>query len=86
MNEMNVLIPRDPVAVSIEEYLLQEASNGSGPLKMREHPDEVTVSFGSVAAHGEIVDIALIRLARVLLDDQRFAAELMDRLRGLMHS
>jgi hypothetical protein len=86
MNEMNAPIQRDPVAVSIEEYLRQEAGVGHGPLKMREHPDGVAISFGGVSARGETGDIALVRLARSLLDDQRFAAELMGRLRGLMPS
>lgn len=76
----------DPVAVSIEEYLQRQATAGHGPLRMRKHPDEVTVSFGSVATRGEDYDIALLRLARVLMDDERFRDGLIDRLRGVAHA
>jgi len=39
-----------------------------------------------VTACGEIEDIAVIRLARLLLDDERFNKSLMDLLRGLIPS
>ena len=75
----------DPVATSIEEYLQRQSTLGHGPLKLREHPDEVTVSFGPVATRGEDYDIALLRLARVLMDDERFRDGLIDLLRARAH-
>lgn len=82
MTDSTASLARDPVAVSIEDYLQHEAVAGHGPLRMREHPDEVTVSFGTTVVRGETYDIALLRLARVLMEDECFTEALIDRLRS----
>src|SRR6266540_137924 len=75
---------RDPVAVSIEDYLHHEATLGHGRLRLRDETEGVVVSFGEVTARAETYDIALVRIARSLLEDDRFKEPLMERLRGLM--
>jgi hypothetical protein len=71
---------RDPFAVVIEKYLHEQAASGRGALKMRAHPDGDSVCFASHNAHGDTFDIALLRLARSLMEDERFASSLLERL------
>jgi hypothetical protein len=49
---------------------------------MNDEPKGVCVSFDSVTVRAENYDIAFVRLANMLLDNERFSAGLIDALRG----
>jgi len=73
---------RDPIAVSVEAFLLREAAEGRGELEIKTDGDEFCVSFGSAKVRAEDCDIAFVRLARALLDDQAFSKSLTRALRA----
>jgi hypothetical protein len=72
---------RDPIAVSIEGFLHREAARGHGQLKMNQEDDGVRVRFANATARGENYDIAFVRLARALLEDDRYSVALTAALR-----
>lgn len=75
---------RDAVALAIEKFLQNEAVHGYGPFQVREHPDQITASFSRATVSGETRDIALIRLARALLDNARLRPGLTKLLHGML--
>jgi hypothetical protein len=73
------LAGRDPVCESIESLLRDLEAEGKGPLT-------ITDNGGSAHAEAVNVDIALVRLAGVLMDDATYGPILIDALRGAMES
>ena len=73
----------DPIAGAIEGHLNRIADNGGERLRTTRRGENWDVVFGRSAACGETYEIALVRLARVLLDDAEFKMALMDALRVL---
>jgi hypothetical protein len=73
---------RDPVAVSIESFLLRETAEGRGRFEVTMDGNEYCVSFGSKKVRAENCDIAFVRLARALLDDKEFSKSLTRALRA----
>jgi hypothetical protein len=71
---------RDPVAVSIEEFLNEESQHGGGPLHTAEDDEGVSVTFDGATAQAPSYDLALVRLATVLFDDERYCEALVSRL------
>lgn len=71
---------RDPVAVSIEQFLKEETERGNGQLQTFEDDEGVAVTFGGATAQALSYDLALVRLATVLFDDERYCESLMSRL------
>src|SRR3954468_22413227 len=72
----------DPVAIWIERNLRSMHANGGDEFVVKEARDGVRLQFGRSKAKGENYDIALIRLANRLLEDQNNQAELVTRMRG----
>lgn len=83
---MNLLVSpdvadRDPVAASVEDFLEAEMAKGNGRLSKRIKKDGFCVSFSNATAIGPSYDIAFIRLAVSLLDDDLLSRGLRDALR-----
>lgn len=74
----------DPVAASIENRLRGMAASGQGELQLEAGADGIQLSFGSATVRAENYDIALVRLARSLLDDGKVGSGLVDALRDWM--
>lgn len=73
-------IDRDPVAVSIEEFLKEETQRGGGHLQTVEDDEGVAVTFAGATAQAFSYDLALVRLATVLFEDERYCESLVSRL------
>src|SRR4051812_46137858 len=73
---------RDPVAKSVEELLCKLARKKGARLTVSETEiGEVEVRFETVALCAENRDIAILRLAGALLENQRFTSDLTQSLR-----
>jgi hypothetical protein len=74
---------RDPVALLVEEQL-SELAQGSGTEVHFDSSNsgDIEVRFETFTIRGENRDIALLRLASALLDDNRFAPTLIHALRS----
>jgi hypothetical protein len=75
---------RDPIAAAIADYLHREVAQGRAEFEMAHEGERVRVSFDNVTAHGETDEIALVRLARLLLDDSQYFVPLSEVLRTQM--
>ncbi len=73
-------IDRDPVAASIEAFLKEEAHRGSSQLQTFENDEGVAVTFAGATGQALSYDLALVRLATVLFDDERYCESLISRL------
>ena len=74
----------DPLARAIEGHLQTVEAHRGGKLRVDSTEDGVCLAFGKCEARGEDYEIALVRLARVLLDDAHFKSALLDALLGPM--
>ena len=72
----------DPVAAAIEEHLHEMEAHGDGRLVVDQLIYGVRLTFGSAKVWAENYDIALVRLAGVLLDDEHIGGQFMARLRS----
>jgi hypothetical protein len=77
---------RDSVAAAVEEQFHAMEADGHGELVVDQHCDGVGLSFGAIQVNAENYDIALLRLARAILDDPHIGHELLTRLRSLSTS
>lgn len=57
-----------------------------GAVYKRATPTSVIVAFGECRAEGESIDIALVKLAGALLDNEKCAPLVMDALKGRIKS
>jgi hypothetical protein len=74
---------RDPVALLVDEQLCELAQDSGSELRFGSKKDgDVEVRFGTVTTCGENRDIAVLRLASELLDDDRFALTLIQTLKS----
>ena len=71
----------DPVAIAVESHVRNMDADGYGTFSIRKDDERVVIGFGSVEVHGENSDVALIRLARALLDHADLAATFLQRMR-----
>jgi hypothetical protein len=78
--------PRDPIATSIETFLKELETKGEGILERVESRGQARLSFGEAIVEAETYDIALVRLANVMLDDVRYTQALTLALRELIHA
>jgi hypothetical protein len=76
--------PRDSVAIAIENHLRTLEANEWCEFEVTEGGDGFHLRFGESTAHAEDYDIALIRLASVLLNASEFSGALMAALRRHM--
>jgi hypothetical protein len=76
----------DPVAVSIREFLVQKAAESDEEVRIKDAENGVRVEFASLTVQAETFDLAMIRMAKVLLEDERFGAAIVEALRGHMQS
>jgi hypothetical protein len=74
-------VSRDPVAETIEKHLRNLGAVFQCELRVDDTPPEFHVSFGGTAVAGESFDIAFVRLAFRLLDDERFS----DSIKATLH-
>jgi hypothetical protein len=74
----------DSVAVAIERHLRKLEAEKKAELKVEEKTEDVCLSFCGIVTHAPDFDIALIRLAGVLLDDRRFCEGVIKALRAPM--
>jgi hypothetical protein len=74
----------DPLARAIEGHLHTIEAHRGGKLRVDSTDEGVCLGFGKCEARGEDYEIALVRLARVLLDDAHFKSALLDALLGPM--
>ena len=75
-------IARDPVALAIEKYLLLIELEGKHRLSIKERSDGYRVRFAGEMAEANSLDIALVRLASLLLSMEAFRDTLTKTLRG----
>lgn len=73
---------RDPVCVSIEEFLQELEADGRGVLNLVRRDNFVRISFGSLSVEAETLDIGLVRLANAMIDDPIYGPMVMSVLRG----
>ena len=71
----------DPVAVTVEQQLLNRRGEGSGQLIVNEERDGIRLAFGGSVVRAQSYDAALVRLADALLSDPYCAPALSSRLR-----
>jgi hypothetical protein len=71
----------DPLARAVEDQLRLIEKDGGEELKVQRGKDLVSLVFGHCEASGETYEIALVRLARYLLDDDQFKTALMHAMR-----
>jgi hypothetical protein len=84
MNTIPTKAGRDPVCEAIESLLRDLEAEGRGQLNTFDTEDSVRVTFGDFSACAFSRDIALVRLAKAMIDDDRYCAVLMDTLRKPM--
>ena len=77
---------RDPVCESIESLLADLENEGKGELVRTEAPGSVSLCFGGLYAEAPTYDIALVRLAAVMVDEPKYARALMEVLRAPLHA
>lgn len=77
---------RDPVAAAIEGLLLEMQANGLGSLQTVSRTGMIALSFGEMEAEGRTLDIALVRLANAMMDDEKFSRFLIEALQPLRPS
>jgi hypothetical protein len=75
---------RDPVCEAIETFLRDIAAKESTILQRDDAQDSVTVRFGNLGASGGTYEIALVRLAKLMMDEPAYCRLLMNALRGPM--
>lgn len=71
----------DMVAMIIEHHLRAMEKAGHGKLAVTQENRGFKVTFGAHTVRGEDYDIALVRLASLLLEDERMSKVLCARLR-----
>ena len=76
----------DPLAASIREFLVQKAAESDEEVRIKDAANGVLVEFASLTVQAETFDLAMIRMAKVLLEDKRFGAAMVEALRGHMQS
>lgn len=79
------LITDDPVAAAIEKRLGQMETEGYAELSASHYDDGIALRFGAVQTLGENYDIALLRMARVLLSDENVATVFLNGFRDSVH-
>jgi hypothetical protein len=75
---------RDPVCESIEALFNDLHTKGVGTFARTDKNGMVQLSFGTLNSEGATYDIALVRLAKAMMDDEKHNHALMDTLRGQM--
>jgi hypothetical protein len=73
---------RDPVAFAVEKYLRLVEQDGVHQLSIKQRREGVRLRFAGQSAEGMSLDIALIRLAALLLGRESLREPLMEALRG----
>ncbi len=76
------LVARDRVAAVIEARLHELARRGHGELKVKRDTGGIRLRFGAVAETGSDYDIALVRLAKALIDDPQLKTAITEALKG----
>jgi hypothetical protein len=74
---------RDPVAVAIEKYLRFVEKDGVHKLSVKKRTDGIRLRFADQTTEGATLDIALVRLAALLLGHEALRGPLVKALRGL---
>lgn len=77
--------PYDPVIASIEECLRDFEEGGSSKLERLDHATEVELRFEICAGKGVTYDVALVRLARNLLDHPVYGKAIQKALEPHLH-
>ena len=72
---------RDPVCEAIELLLHDLVEQGHGPLESTTEGETIHLRFGAVDVDAPTFDIALVRLANRLIDDQKYCAIICSVLR-----
>jgi hypothetical protein len=72
---------RDPVCELIESMLRRLEKNGMGRFEISQGEGGIQVSFSGMKASAVNLDIALVRLAKTMMDDVMYQATLMETLR-----
>lgn len=75
---------RDPVCQSIEALLRDLEAEGKGTLEVRADGASVEISFGKFKVVAKDRDIALVRLANLMIDDDRYTSRLIEVIKGPM--
>jgi len=73
---------RDPVALAIEKYLHRVEQEGVHKFSVKERSDCVRVNFAGETEKADTIDMALIRLAGLLLGREAFREALTKTLRA----
>jgi hypothetical protein len=73
---------RDPIYESIESFLLGLEADGKGKLRTTSHEGSVRLDFESMRVEAPTLEIALVRLANVMIDDPRYSKAICDLLRS----
>jgi len=76
----------DPMAVAVEAHLQELQAGGYGQFTVERKLLSVLVGFGDVWTQGENYDIALVRLAGAMLNDERMGDILRRRIRSMSYS
>jgi hypothetical protein len=74
----------DPLARAIEGHLFTIEAHQGGKLRVDSTDGGVCLGFGKCEARAKDYETALVRLARVLVDDAHFKSALLDALLGPM--
>jgi len=80
-----ILRERDPVCTSIESLLHDLEAQGLGTFETRSIGESVEVSFGNIKATAMDRDIALVRLARLMMDDTRYWRMIVEAVKTPLH-
>lgn len=75
---------RDPVCVAIETALTALEEKGKGRLKKTEIRNGTRLQFGDYSVEALCYEIALVRLAGVMVGDSRYISTLRDALQAPM--
>lgn len=82
--ETPVTTGRDPVCESIEALFNDLHTKGLGKFARTEQAGMVHLSFDTLNSDGATFDIALVRLAKAMMDDEKYKRVMMETLRGQM--
>ena len=77
---------RDPVAVAIETLLREMQQSGMGEYTKSSTDHSTTLSFAGMRGEGKTLDVALVRLANAMMDDEKYTRLLIGALQGKKQS
>jgi hypothetical protein len=81
-----MIADRDPVCEKVEALLEEMEVAGDGAIATTLDRGSVKLRFGGLWAEGESYEIALVRLACVMIDDPRYRETVISALSGVLHS